>query len=108
MDFDDVLRRGDPEHDGESEGEPGRYGSWTELVTELAGGDHERAERIFRWPLRVALRSYRRRVRELAMEDYRHRLLCWSVLAPHTAKGSRPKPPALPDILRGRPRHGGS
>ncbi len=27
----------------------------------------------------------------LALEDYRHRLLCWCVTAPHAAKGSRPR-----------------
>ena len=101
MDFDDILRRGDPDH-REQPGTPGRYGSWTELVRELAAGDHDRAERIVRWPLRVALASYRRLIREQALEDYRHRFLCWCVLAPHSAKGSRPRPPAVPDILRGR------
>ena len=101
MDFDDVLRRGDPEPQGQP-GAPGRYGPWTELVRELAAGDHDRAERIVRGPLRVALASYRRLMREQALEDYRHRFLCWCVLAPHSAKGSRPRPPAVPDILRGR------
>lgn len=41
-----------------------------------------------------------------ALEDYRHRLLCWCVMAPHYAKGSRPRPPAVPEILRGRRRDG--
>lgn len=47
-------------------------------------------------------------MREQALADYRHRFLCWAVLAPHSAKGSRPRPPALPEILRGRQSHGDS
>ncbi len=41
-------------------------------------------------------------MREQALEDFRHRYLCWCVLAPHSAKGSRQRPPAVPEILRGR------
>jgi hypothetical protein len=36
----------------------------------------------------------------MALEDYRHQLLLWTIVAPHAAKAQRPKPPALPAILR--------
>ena len=101
MDFEDVLTRGDPGNP-KIEDRTGRYGPWTELVQELAAGDHDQAERIFGWPLRVALDAFRRLMKEQALLDYRHRFLCWCVLAPHAAKGSRPRPPQVPDILRGR------
>lgn len=35
----------------------------------------------------------------MAIEDYRHRLLCYSVLAPYLPKASR-RPPTLPRFLR--------
>ncbi len=91
--------------EGQPERDAGRYGPWTGLVLELAGGDHDDAERIVRWPLRVALHAYRARMKMLALEDYRHRFLCWCVTAPHAAKGSRPRPPEIPEILRGRHGH---
>ena len=105
VDYADVLKRGGPQAPGGDRGggdsKPGRYGDWTPIVLELAAGDHETAEAIFRWPLRAMLDHYRVKAREAAVADYRHRLLCYAVTAPHFKRGSRPRPPAVPDILKG-------
>lgn len=75
-------------------------------MLELADGDHDKAERIFRWPLRAALDHYRGRAREAALDAYRHSVLCYAVTAPHVQKKKRRAPPAIPPILRGRRTHG--
>jgi hypothetical protein len=79
---------------------PDRYGRWAGLVRELADQDHEKAQRILRWPLREALHAYRSRMRQYALEDYRHRLIVWAITAPYV-KGADRRAPALPAILRG-------
>lgn len=79
---------------------PDRYGRWGGLVRELAGHDHEKAQRVLRWPLREALHAYRSRMRDHALEDYRHRLIVWAITAPYVKGGDRGAP-ALPKILRG-------
>jgi len=73
------------------------------MILELAGGDPDRAERFYRLPLTVLLDHYRILARTAAEEDYRQALLRHAVVAPLYRRGSRPKPPALPDILKGRP-----
>jgi hypothetical protein len=45
-------------------------------------------------------------MRNRALDDYRFEHLCWCLLAPHVAKGSRQRPPQLPAILKGQTRHG--
>lgn len=76
-----------------------RYGRWASLVRELADHDHEKAQRILRWPLREALHAYRSRMRRYALEDYRHRLIVWAVTAPYLKGGDR-HAPGIPAILR--------
>jgi hypothetical protein len=76
-----------------------RYGRWSGLVRELAGHDHEKAQRVVRWPLREALHAYRSRMRDCALEDYRHRLIVWAITAPYT-KGHDRSAPGIPKILR--------
>jgi len=48
------------------------------------------------------LDHYRTIAREQAAEDYRHRILCYSVVAPHMKRSQRGRPPPLPEILKGR------
>ncbi len=98
LDFPEVFEQ--PAHSGHGSQPPerDRYGRWAGLVRELADQDHEKAQRILRWPLREALHAYRSRMRRYALEDYRHRLLVWAVTAPYL-KGDR-RLPALPPILR--------
>ena len=76
------------------------------MIRELAGYDNDRARAILRWPIREGLIAYRERVRELALEDWRHAMLVWAIRTQWVAKGKRPRPPAKPAIL-GRGAHGG-
>jgi hypothetical protein len=36
----------------------------------------------------------------MALEDYRHQLLLWTIVAPHASKSQRARPPSIPAILR--------
>ena len=40
-------------------------------------------------------------MKTLAVADLRHHWLVWAITAPHFAKGKQPKPPEIPEILRG-------
>ncbi len=68
------------------------------MVRGLAGFDHARAQAILRWPLREALIAYREKMRELALEDWRHRTLVWAAQSAFARR--RPPAPAVPPILR--------
>lgn len=104
MDHSDILRSGDGPAAGDAL--EGRYGAWQALVVELGAGDHDRCQAVLRWPLRAALEALRRDLQQVALDDFRFRMVCWCLTAPHTAKGSRPRPPEVPQLLRGRPPHG--
>ncbi len=100
LDFPEVFKR--PADDG-AEGRPEdpdrRYGRWAGLVRELSDDDHDKAQRILRWPLREALHAYRSRMRRYALDDYRFRLIVWAITAPYLKEGNR-RPPGVPAILR--------
>lgn len=68
-------------------------------MRELADGDHDKAQRILRWPLREALHAYRSRMRRYALDDYRLRLIVWAITAPYLKRGTG-RPPVVPAILR--------
>ena len=72
--------------------------AWTELGRESGSGYPGEAMPD---PL-ATFRQPKSKKAEQALADFRHRYFCWCVLAPHSAKGSRPRPPAVPEILRGR------
>jgi hypothetical protein len=70
------------------------------MVRELADYDVERMPRVFRWPLREALIAYEHRTVEAAKVEFRHRMLVWACVAPHSSK--RIHPPQPPPILKER------
>lgn len=73
----------------------GPYGPWTTLVVEVAGCDHDRAERVFRrWPLRAALHAFRDQTRREQLRQYRHDYLVWCVR--RGLLGAKDNPPELP------------
>jgi hypothetical protein len=66
------------------------------MVRELADHDVDRMRRVYRWPLREALLAYENRSVEAAKVDYRHQLLIWACIAPHSSKKiEAPKPPPI-------------
>lgn len=69
------------------------------MVRELADYDYDRYEAVLRWPMREAFEAMVHRIRQKAMEAYRHEQLVWALIAPHAKK--QPKPPELPKILKG-------
>ena len=75
-----------------------RYGDWHEVVWALADADHERAERVWRWPAREALEAYRRRARVEALKAWRHDMLLWTL---RTLWGGQERPPEVPPALKG-------
>jgi len=64
-------------------------------VWTLAGSDPERALRVARMPMALALEGYAHAVREQAVMQYRHDVLVWAMTAPHAK--SPAEPPRLPD-----------
>jgi len=69
-------------------------------VREVAGWDFGKAREVARWPLREVLLAFLERMKDRALEGYRHECLMWGVLEPHRAKEHKQKPPAVPDILK--------
>lgn len=67
------------------------------MVRELAGYDYDKAQQVLLWPVREALLAFEERLRQQALDSYRHELLVWAVMAPHAKKV--PEAPALPSIL---------
>ena len=96
LDFPELFE--DPAH-AQPDRVPDRYGRWGGLVRELSDHDHAKAQRVLRWPLREALSAYRSRMREQALEDYRHRLILWAIREPNLKESDR-RPPSIPPILR--------
>jgi len=57
---------------------------------------------VIRWPLREALRAYRRRVKLKTLAEYRFQVLSYQIAAPWAKKSSNLHPPDVPEILRNR------
>jgi hypothetical protein len=60
---------------------------------------------VARWPVREGLLAFQRLERERSLEQYRHELTVWALIAPHSKK--KLKPPAIPAALKKDP-HGRS
>lgn len=70
------------------------FGDWAVLIRELSGHDYDKAQLVLCWPIREALLAYVDRLRQQALDSYRHELLVWALLAPHQKKPPEPpKPP---------------
>lgn len=54
---------------------------------------------VARWPIREALLAYLDKVRAETLDQYRHEVLIFSMVAPWSKNA---KPPKLPEILNGR------
>ena len=78
---------------------PDRYGRWGGLVRDLSNHDHEKAQRILKWPLRETLHAYRSRMRDEALKSYQFEMTLWALLAPHAGRKA-PRQPSLPRILK--------
>lgn len=83
------------------------FGAWGSLVLELGDGDLEKSRRVFRWPIRFALESFRRISRDRAEEAWKFDLLLYYLRAPHQSRAQRGRPPEPPAILRKRRRPNG-
>lgn len=68
------------------------------MLREVAGFDHDLAERVKRWPVLEVLHAFQDRLRVRATEQYRNALLVWASLAPWQKK--KTPPPQVPDILK--------
>lgn len=68
------------------------------MVRELARYRLEDVPAVLRWPIREALISYRNLMMDAARAAYRHELLVWGTIAPHSKKKS--EPPQPPMIIR--------
>ena len=68
------------------------------MVRELARHQVPHYGAVLQWPMREALIAYRVMMMDAARAQYRHELLCWSSIAPHSPKKS--DPPQPPAILR--------
>ena len=97
LDFPEVFE--DQPNKPPRERRPDRYGHWGSLVRELSDGDHEKAKRILKWPLREALHAYRSRMKAQALNDYQFEMTLWALLAPHAGRKA-PRQPPLPRNLK--------
>jgi hypothetical protein len=69
------------------------------MIREVAEFKPDRYETVFHWPMREALIAYRVKMVAAARDSYRHELLIWSSIAPHSTK--KVDPPRPPKILSG-------
>lgn len=67
------------------------------MVRAVAGYDYDRAQAVLRWPMREALVSFSRVLRETAAESWHRSYVRWALTAPYQKKPR--KAPPIPSIL---------
>jgi hypothetical protein len=67
------------------------------MVRTIAGHDYQAAQAVMRWPLVELLHAYLHRLRQQALEDYKHRLLMWASNVAHRKDKKAPDPPSILD-----------
>jgi len=70
-------------------------GPWDGLLRDLSGGDYARACEIARWPVVEVLHAYMHRLKSMAADEYRQRILVWASIARAGSKRRAPEPPAI-------------
>lgn len=50
---------------------------------------------VARWPIREALLAYLDKVRDEALDQFRHEMLTFAILAPWSKNAKPPKPPEI-------------
>lgn len=64
----------------------------------LADHDYDRAQQVADWPIREGLLALTERMRDQAIETFRHEQIFWALKVPILK--TKPKPPEIPRILK--------